>query len=147
MKANSYIREVEAMFKTNGVKRLKKVKIKCSKDVYELFCDLKDATQEKLVTLHLAGDNTILCFQVVHIGSINSAFCEPADIIRTTLLTGAVGLILVHNHPSGNPTPSPEDKNAIKQVKEACQLFHLKLFDSIIIGKGSYYSVADEKEI
>lgn len=145
MKANLYVREVETVFKTNGGKE--KIKIKRSKDAYQLFCDLEDATQEKLIALHLANDNTVICFQVVHIGSINAAFCNPADILRTTLLTGATSLILVHNHPSGDPKPSPEDKKVIGKLKEACELFQIKLFDAIIIGAGKYYSAADTGDL
>ena len=145
MKANSYIREVQAVFKSN--KRKDKIKICRSKDAYKLFCDMENGTQEKLVTLHLAGDNSVVCFQVVHIGTINEAYCNPADILRTALLTGAVGLIILHNHPSGEAKPSPTDKEVLEQLKQACNLFKLKLFDSIIIGEGKYYSAADEGEI
>ncbi len=70
-----------------------------------------------------------------------------ADILRTTLLTGAVALIILHNHPSGECSPSPADKKIVQQTKEACKLFRIKLLDSIIIGKNRYYSAADEEEI
>lgn len=145
MKANTYIREVEPKFKKS--KRQDPIKISSSKDAYKLFTDLEDSTQEKLIVLHLAGDNSVVCFQVVHIGSINSAFCNPADILRTTLLTGAIGLIVIHNHPSGDPKPSPHDKEAVAGIKSACKIFQLQLFDSIIIGKNTYYSAADAREL
>ena len=145
MKANTYIREVEPKFKRSEFS--KKVQIKSSKDAYKLFNDMEDNLQEKMIALHLAGDNSVVCFQVVHIGSINSAFCNPADILRTTLLTGAVGLVVIHNHPSGNPLPSPSDKEAIDNIKKACNIFQLQLFDSIIIGKDKYYSAADAGDL
>lgn len=145
MKANLYVREIEAVFKPS--KGQKKVKIKRSKDAYQLFCDMEDATQEKLIALHLAGDSAVLCFQVVHIGSINFAVINSADILRTALLTGATSLIVLHNHPSGDPTPSPEDKKMVQQVKQACDLLQFKLFDSIIIGKDKYFSAADEGQL
>lgn len=145
MKANVYIREVEPKFKKS--EHQDTIKISSSKDAYQLFTDLEDSTQEKLIALHLAGDNSVVCFQVVHVGSINSAFCNPADILRTTLLTGAVGLIVIHNHPSGDPRPSPSDKEAITNIKTACKIFQLQLFDSIIIGKHKYYSAADAGEL
>ena len=145
MKANTYIREVEPRFKKS--KRQNPIKICSSKDAYKLFTDLEDSTQEKLIALHLAGDNSVVCFQVVHVGSINSAFCNPSDILRTTLLTGAVGLIVIHNHPSGDPRPSPQDKEALTDIKSACKIFQLQLFDSIIIGKDKYHSAADAGEL
>lgn len=100
-----------------------------------------------MIALHLAADNSVLCFQVVHIGTVDSAFCNPADILRTTLLTGAVSLVILHNHPSGDPKPSPSDKGITKTVKKACKLFQVKLFDSMIVGKDRYYSAADESEL
>jgi len=145
MKANTYIREVEPRFKK--VKRQDSIKISSAKDAYNLFRDLEDNLQEKMIALHLAGDNSVVCFQVVHIGSITSAFCNPADILRTTLLTGATALVLIHNHPSGNSKPSPADKAALVDIKSACKIFQLHLFDWIIIGRDNYYSAANEGEL
>ena len=145
MKANTYIREVEPKFKKSEYQD--PIKISSSKDAYKLFCDMQDAVQEKLVCLHLAGDNSVVCFQVVHIGTINFAMVDPADILRTTLLTGAVAIVILHNHPSGDPKPSAEDKKVVQELKQACGLLHIKLFDSIIIGKDKYYSAADESEL
>ena len=145
MKANIYIREVETVFKDSGI--TDKIKITSSRKAYDLFCDLERTTQEKLIALHLAADNSALCFQVVHIGSINDAYCNPADILRTALLTGAVALVIIHNHPSGRSDPSQADKKITGQIKEACKLFTIKLFDFIIIGKNEYYSMSDAYEI
>lgn len=97
--------------------------------------------------MHLAGDNSVVCFQVVHIGSINEAYCNPADILRTALLTGAVSLVLLHNHPSGEVNPSSADQESMKLVKVACHIFHIHLFDWIIVGKNEFYSAADAGEL
>ena len=145
MRANTYIREVEPRFKKS--KQQDSVKICRSKDAYELFKDMQDHVQEKLIALHLAGNNTVVCFQIVHIGTINNADLNPADIMRTALLTGAVSLIIIHNHPSGNSEPSVSDKKSLSIIKKAAQLFQLRVFDFIIIGKNKYYSAADEEEI
>lgn len=145
MREDSHVREVEAAIKSN--KQQDKIKVCRSKEAYDLFRDLADTAQEKLLVLHLAADDIVLCLQVAHIGPINSAFSNPADILRTTLLTGATSLIVLHNHPSGSPDPSAEDKKALQRIKEACELFQIQLRDSIIIGKDKYYSAADEGEI
>ena len=145
MREDSHVREVEAVLKSH--KQQDKIKVYHSKEAYNLFCDLEDTAQEKLLVLHLAADDTVLCLQVAHIGPINSAFSNPADILRTTLLTGATSLIVLHNHPSGSPDPSAQDKKALQRIKEACELLQIQLLDSIIIGKSSYYSAADAGEI
>ena len=144
MEANQFIREVETVFKTNVEK---KVRVKCSKDTYKLFRDIENSTQEKLVVLHLDVDSDVICFQVVHIGTINEAFCNPGDIFRTALLTGAVSLIVLHNHPSGNIDPSESDKEMFNAIKGAARLFGIKILDLIIIGNNKYYSAADEGEV
>jgi len=143
LKANQYIREVKATFSKNLANK-EKIYIKSASDAYKLFNDLTDSTQEKLITLHLASDNSILCFQIVSIETINTALVNPADIMRTALLTGATALIVLHNHPSGNTEPSPADKEITEKIKQACELFQINLFDHIIIGDG-YYSFADHE--
>ena len=144
MEANQFIREVETVFKTNAEK---KVRVKNARDAYKLFRDIENCTQEKLVVLHLDTDSDVICFQVVHIGTINEAFCNPADIFRTALLTGAVSLIVLHNHPSGNIEPSESDKEMFNKVKGAARLFGIKIFDLIIIGRNKYYSAAEEGKV
>jgi len=144
MTANKYIKEVEVKYKNKAP--IKKIKITGSEQIFKLFKDLQDETQEKFIALHLAGDNSISCFQVVYIGTTNAALVNPADILRTTLLTGACGLIVVHNHPSGNPDPSRADKQITEMIDKACKIFGIKLYDHIIIGE-SYFSFADNDMI
>ena len=144
MKANQYVREVETIFKTSVEE---KVKVNSSKDAYDLFCDIQNSTQEKLIALHLATDNSVTCFQVVHIGTMKEAPCNPADIFRTALLTGAVSLIVMHNHPGGSTHPSKTDLEIFHKIKEAARLFGIKIFDLIIIGKNSYYSATDSRKL
>ena len=146
MKANTFIREIQPKFK-RARRKTEKVIIKKSRDAYALFRDLKDASQEKLIAVYLAGDNSVVGFQVVHAGTIVSSYFEPADIIRTALATGAVAVIAIHNHPSGNVKPSPKDKKATAELQTACQLFKIKVFDHIIIGCNEYYSFADHGQL
>lgn len=140
MKANQYIREVETVFKTNAKM---KVTIKSPQDAYNLFSDIRNSTQEKLIAVHLAVDNNVSCFQVVHVGTMDGALCNPADIFRTALLTGAVSLIVIHNHPSGRTEPSKIDKEVFHKIKEAAELFGIRVFDFIIVGEDTYYSASE----
>ena len=143
MKANAYIREVEVKFKTHPKTR-ETIKITSSRAAVKLFRDLQKETQEKIIALHLDTRSTVTCFQVVFIGTSTQAITDPKAILRTALLTNSNSIILIHNHPSGDPRPSPHDKEAITNIKSACKIFQLQLFDSIIIGKDRYYSVADQ---
>ena len=77
-------------------------------------------------------------FEISH-GTVNSALCNPREIFIRSLLCGASGIILAHNHPSGDITPSKEDMTMHRRTKEAGQLIGIELLDSIIVGDG-YYS-------
>ena len=146
MKANTYIREVETVFKPFPPKP-KKVVIKSPQNVYELFKDLKLSAQEKFIALHLANDNSVLCFQIVSIGTLTHSLINPADILRSTLLTGASGIICIHNHPSGKLEPSTDDKSTTLSIKQACKIFDIRLLDHIIIGHNNYYSFTDNGDL
>lgn len=82
-------------------------------------------------------------FEISH-GTINLSACEPREIFIKALLCGAIGIILAHNHPSGNLTPSEEDMAAYKKVKEAGQLLGIELLDNIIVGDG-YLSFMEQR--
>ena len=80
-------------------------------------------------------------FEISH-GTINQSICNPRDIFIKALLCGAAGIILAHNHPSGDVAPSKNDMEIYKRVKEAGQLLGIGLLDNIIIGNG-YYSFTE----
>jgi len=83
---------------------------------------------------HLTGD------EVISLGTVDSSVCSVRDIMISALNHRAVSIILVHNHPSGNPSPSREDINVTKQVEEAGKMIGIHLSDHIIIGDNAYYS-------
>jgi len=144
MKANAYIREVEVKFKTKPRTR-EKITITSSRAAVKLFRDLQKETQEKIIALHLDARATVTCFQVVFIGTSTSSITDPKAILRTALLTNSNSIILIHNHPSGDPTPSEDDINSKIQLSTACAYLNLQLLDFIIIGdNGTYFSCADK---
>ena len=144
--ANKYIQEVKTIYgkKPEGEQR---IEIHSPPDVVKLFQDLENETQEKFITLHLNNKGVVTCFQVVHIGTPTQATINLSDIFRTALLTGAVKLIIIHNHPSGDSKPSDDDIIVTKYVKKACELFNLVLADHIIIGEAGYFSFVDHRLI
>lgn len=144
MKANTYIKEVEVKFKTKP-KEEEQIKITSSRDAANLFRDLQEETQEKIICLHLDTRNTVTCFQIVFIGTSTNAISDPKAILRTALLTNACAIILIHNHPSGDPSPSKDDIGTKIRLSNACELLNIHLLDFIIIGdNGRYFSCLDE---
>jgi DNA repair protein RadC len=115
--------------------------IKHPADVYEMFKWLGDDIQENFYALCMDTKGKVIGFYHVARGSTDHASVVIADIIRPALLTNAPRIILIHNHPSGNPIPSREDKMLTKRVMEACDLFGITLNDHVIIGHESYVSI------
>ena len=86
---------------------------------------------------------------VMHLseGSMDGTVIDVRHIMQGSILSNAAGLVLCHNHPSGNCTPSAQDDTVTHQVKQACALFSIRILDHLIISPYSYYSYADEGRI
>ena len=109
--------------------------------IVELFSDLQNEAKEKLITISLDASLKILCFEVVAIGSAYSMSLRPVEAIRAAIPLNPYGIILVHNHPTGEPAPSPEDEKFTARLLIATKALGIFLHDHIIIGDESkYYS-------
>lgn len=82
-------------------------------------------------------------FEISH-GTVNSSLVSPREIFIRALLSGATSIALIHNHPSGETTPSYEDLTVFRQIKEAGKLMNVNLVDNIVVGEQSYYSFLEE---
>ncbi len=121
------------------------IKIKNSNDVYEYFNNLlKDKKQEYFYVLYLDNKKKIITNKLLYIGTINGSVTHPREIFKMAYLTSASFLICVHNHPSGDPTPSIEDINFTNKLIEIGKLNNIPLLDHIIIGNNKYYSFFEE---
>ena len=87
----------------------------------------------------------ITCFEVVAIGSIESVYFYPGDVFRMPLILGAYGMIVVHNHPYGDPRPSKVDIRLTKELSKISKIMRIRFYDHIIIGTDGYYSFAEKK--
>ncbi len=120
-------------------------KITCSRDVSEIFLPLlEDLPHEEFWTLFLNRSNKILGKSKVSQGGIAGTVTDVRIILREALERRASALILCHNHPSGNLTPSEADINITRKLKDAAQLMDLQVLDHLIIAGNSFYSFADE---
>lgn len=108
--------------------------------------DLKYLTQEHFKTVFLNTKNEIIAYETISIGTLNASIVHPRDVFNQAIRRSAANVILVHNHPSGNPKPSTEDIKITKRLKEAGDIIGIKVLDHIIVGDGSYYSMK-EKEL
>lgn len=130
------IREKAPVYLTN--RRISK-----AEDVYELMHDLQLEGKENFIVLHLDNKNGIICIDRVSTGSLNQSIVHPREVFKGALLSSAAALILIHNHPSGDPEPSREDMDITKRLSEAGKLFDIKVLDHVIIGEGRFISFAE----
>lgn len=144
-KKPQYLRELQIKFKKKRIKGDIPIDkpLTDSRLVYDLFQDLQNETKEKLVTISVDTKLKILCFEIVAIGSINILMPRPIEAIRGAITWSPYGIILVHNHPSGDPKPSPDDKRFTKKLARSCQDLGVYFLDHIIIGDGKYFSFSD----
>lgn len=117
--------------------------ISSSTHVISLFNFLSRETREHFWAVHLDSKNKLLCLDPVSTGSLNASIVHPREVFKSVLLSSAAALLLVHNHPSGDPSPSTEDREITTRLKEASELLGIRLLDHVIIGIDRHYSFAD----
>ena len=120
-------------------------RIKDARDVYEAFrghFDLLD--REQFVAVLLDGKNQVIGFNVVSVGSLTATVVHPREVFKPAILSSAAALILVHNHPSGDPEPSAEDRAITERLRHAGDLIGIKILDHVVIGDGTFRSFAEE---
>jgi DNA repair protein RadC len=103
--------------------------------IFETFKFLQQETKEYFMALHLDGKNRIVCIDQVSVGSLNQSIVSPRETFKTALLSSAAAIILIHNHPTGDPSPSREDLDITRRLKEVGELIGVKVIDHIIIGE------------
>ncbi|MCS6974014.1 MAG: DNA repair protein RadC [Cyclobacteriaceae bacterium] len=110
----------------------------------EVKADLLDLAQEEFWILLLNRATQLIKKQKVSVGGIHATYVDAKVIFKYTLEAGASNIILAHNHPSGNSTPSPADLELTRKLKEGGKLLDIQLIDHIIVAGKSYLSFADE---
>lgn len=116
--------------------------ITCADDVADLLIlEMSHFEQEHLRVLHLNTKHQLIAMVEVYKGSLNSAPVRAADVFKGAVRNNAASVILAHNHPSGDPTPSPDDARTTELLVEAGKLLDIDVLDHLVIGHGSYISL------
>jgi len=104
---------------------------------------MRDLPREEFKIILLSSRNNLILERTLFNGSLSDSLVNPREIIKEALNQSAAAIIFVHNHPSGDPSPSTEDKRMTEKLVSVCNLVGIKPFDHIIIGKNRYYSFAE----
>ncbi len=108
-----------------------------------LQTELSHQEREIFFVLFLDNQHCLIKSEEMFLGTVNSAMVYPREIIKSALYCNACALILAHNHPSGEVTPSEADRNITKDIQNAAKLMDIRVLDHFIIGKGNYFSFAE----
>lgn len=143
-KASQILSSIELGKRISKSKMNKVGLISSPKDVADfLMEELKSLKQEHFKTLLLNTKNEIIGYETISIGTLNSSIVHPRDVFNRAIRKSSANLILVHNHPSGNPNPSSEDISVTKRLAEAGEIIGIKVLDHIIVGDSTFYSMKE----
>jgi len=140
--------EIEIVYKSK-IPAAKRVQIRNSADAFKLFWEHWDHNKiqycEQFKIMLLNQKNCVLGIADISTGGITSTIIDPRIVLQHALKSHSVGLILAHNHPSSNPTPSEADVAITKKLAEAGKVMDIQILDHLILcGDGTFYSLMDE---
>ena len=118
--------------------------IGCPEDVRKLLGpEMSGLAQEQLRVLLLNTKNLVVGQRVVYQGNVNSSMIRPAEVLRPAVMEAVPSIIVCHNHPSTDPTPSPEDAAITRELAQAGKLLGIELLDHVVIGGDSFVSLKE----
>lgn len=124
---------------------MQKLQINSPSSVANIYMEeMRHLQQEHLKIVLLDTKNNIISDHTISIGTVNASLVNPRELFIHALKNLAVHIIILHNHPSGDPTPSKEDISITKRILDASEIIGIKLLDHIIIGDGRYFSLKEK---
>ena len=108
---------------------------------------LEELDREAMMVVALNAKSEPTCLQVISTGSLSSSIVHPREVFKVAILSNAYSILLAHNHPSGDTTPSQEDLNITKRIKNASEIMVIPILDHLIIGSNGCYSFKENGEL
>lgn len=119
--------------------------LRAPSDVYRLVRPmLEGLAHERFLVLLLNTKNRLLKVETVSVGTLNASLVHPREVFRTAIRAAAAAVIVAHNHPTGDPTPSPEDVDLTRRLAEAGHLIGIEVLDHLIVGDGRFLSLREQ---
>ncbi len=127
--------------------RSTEVFLRSPEEVFEYARDMARLQKEHLRGLYLDTRNKLIRDEVIAIGTLNASLAHPREIFHPAIESRCAAIILVHNHPSGDPLPSNDDIELTKQVHKASRIIEIDVLDHVIIGRQDYCSLKERTDI
>lgn len=145
-KASQILAAIELGKRINFLYALDKVKINQPNTIADLFMDeMRYLQKEHFRIVLLDTKNQIIVTEEISVGTLNASIVHPRDVFKVAIKRNANSIILIHNHPSGDPTPSREDINITNRLADVGNLVGIKVLDHIIIGDNKYISFKERR--
>jgi len=129
----------------NQSKKPQTKKISCAEDVFNHFHErLKDKKEEHFYVLMLNTQNNIIGEERISKGILDASIIHPREVFKPAIKNSASKIILVHNHPSGDPNPSPEDREIAKRLKNMGDELGIRVVDNVVVGDGKFWSEVEK---
>ena len=120
----------------------RKKAISSSNDAYDLIkAEMEWLDNEELHVLLLNIKNQVMANETIYRGTVNSASVRVAEVLRPAIRSNSAKMIVAHNHPSGDPTPSPEDILVTRRIRQSAEMMDIEMLDHIIVGDGDFVSL------
>lgn len=134
------VREMELRYKPIRLPLPVQGEVRSPRDAARVaFQLLADSVVEKAIALHLNTRRHLIGVHTISIGTIDAAIIQPRDVLAAALMSQAASIVIAHNHPSGDPTPSPDDRAVCERLVSAGQLMGIPIDDFLVIGEGWRY--------
>jgi DNA repair protein RadC len=147
-KACTVIAAIELGKRLSHMKKEVKHVIRSAYDIYHhLSVKLSHLMQEHFIVLYLNTKSELITEETVFIGTINQTLIHPREIFKTAIKLSASSVIFVHNHPTGDATPSKADLLATDNLMQASEVMGIDIIDHIIIGKHEFYSIKEGRKV
>ncbi|MDD5676996.1 MAG: JAB domain-containing protein [Kiritimatiellae bacterium] len=128
---------VTALIQLPLIRETRKERIRTPEDVARVCSDIRDLAQETFHVLMLNAKNNLINRIMATVGIVDASLVHPREVFRQAVAENATAVVLVHNHPSGDPTPSAEDVRVTRQIVEAGRILRILVTDHVIIGRES----------
>jgi len=129
--------------RVNGFSPQRRPQIERAEDAVPLVADMSTLQQEHVRTILLDNSRRVIAIPTVYIGTVNVSVLRVAEVLREAVIRNSPAVIIVHNHPSGDSAPSPEDIDLTRSLVAACRLLDITLVDHLIIARDSWSSLKE----
>ena len=138
---------IEVGRKSAGIQKEKLPELSTADAAYEHVKDLARETREHFVVLSCDSQMQVRGRKTIHIGTLTASMVGPREVFREAIREAASTIIVAHNHPSGDPTPSPEDLAVTRKLVQVGELLDIPVVDHLIVGDGRFVSLKRQRKM